>query len=167
LRRQLDAGHLTVKSAERLARREDQEQAGVAAILAGVRLSASLQREVLDLAEDLASMSGGSPAAVLGDSEIAACARDSGLSPFQRGEKIHALLYRKRNPRLSGARDRFHAEKAGLNLPGAIRVSPDPYFERPRLRVEFDVDSAQAFRDAVAALDRACEAGSLDRLFQV
>jgi hypothetical protein len=65
------------------------------------------------------------------------------------------------------ARDAFLAEKSKLDLPGSVRLSPDPFFERPRLRVEFDVNSAQAFRETVAALDRACSAASLERLFQI
>ncbi|MGA2260844.1 MAG: hypothetical protein ABSH28_05350 [Acidobacteriota bacterium] len=71
------------------------------------------------------------------------------------------------NPRLSMARDAFLAEKSKLDLPGSVRLSPDPFFERPRLRVEFDMNSARAFRKTVAALDCARGAASLDRLFQI
>ncbi|MBZ5496518.1 MAG: hypothetical protein LAP85_08945 [Acidobacteriia bacterium] len=167
LRILLNAGHLTLSSAERLAGAAPETQAGLASILGKIRLSASLQRETLDLVEDLTAIGRTTPAEVLSQPEILAAASDARISAFQRGEKIHGLLYRQRNPRISQAIERFHSEKAGLNLPGTVRLSPDPFFESPRLRVEFDVASAQAFRETVAALERACRTTSLDRLFEI
>jgi ParB-like chromosome segregation protein Spo0J len=167
LRRLVKEGHLTLASAERLSREAPDAQARVAPVWSSIRLTASLQRELLDLAEDLAAISGATPSGVLADPEILSITRDAGLSGYQKGQKIHDLLYRRRNPRLSMARDAFLAEKSRLNLPGSVRLSPDPFFERPRLRVEFDVNSARAFRETVAALDLACRAPSLDRLFQI
>jgi hypothetical protein len=167
LRRLLDAGHLTLSSAERLAQAAPEVQAGVADVLAGIRLSASLQREVLELAEDLAAVSGATLVEVLNEAEILEIAGDARLSAFQKGEKIHGYLYRRRNPRVSTARETFLAEKKRLNLPGTVRLSPDPFFESPRLRVEFDVASAEAFRETVEALGRVSRAASLDRLFRI
>ena len=67
--------------------------------------------------------------------------------------------------RLSAARDAFLTEKEKLQLPGTVRLSPDAFFETPRIRVEFEVSSPQAFRDAVAALSRSSRESALDRLF--
>jgi len=167
LRRLVNEGHLTLASAERLSREAPDAQARAAPVWSSIRLTASLQRELLDLAEDLAAISGTTPSEILADPEILPITRDAGLSGYQKGQKIYELLYRRRNPRLSVARDAFLAEKSKLDLPGSVRLSPDPFFERPRLRVEFDVNSAQAFRETVAALDRACSAASLERLFQI
>jgi hypothetical protein len=167
LRRLLDAGHLTLSSAERLAQAGHEVQAGVAPVLAAVRLSASLQREVLELAEDLAAISGGTLVDVMNQAEILEIAGDARLSAFQKGERIHSYLHRRRNPRISEVREAFLAERRRLNLPGTVRLSPDAFFESPRLRVEFDVASAEAFRETVEALGRACRADSLDRLFRI
>jgi hypothetical protein len=167
LRRLVNAGHLTLASAERLARTTPEDQAGSARLLSKIRLSASLQREVLDLADDLAALTRSKLGEILNQPGILALADDARLSPFQKGEQIHAFLYRRRNPRISQVRETFRAEKAGLNLPGTVRLSPDPFFESPRLRVEFDVDSAQAFRETVGALERAGRTAALDRLFGI
>jgi len=167
LRRLVIEGHLTLASAERLSREAPDAQARAAPIWSNIRLTASLQRELLDLVEDLSAISGTTPSEVLSDPEILAITREAGLSGYQKGQKIYDLLYRRRNPRLSVARDAFLAIKSELDLPGCVRLSPDPFFERPRLRVEFDVDSARAFREIVAALDRASGAAALDRLFQI
>jgi ParB-like chromosome segregation protein Spo0J len=167
LRSLLNAGDLALSSAGRLAEATPEVQAGVAPVLAAVRLSANLQRKVLELAEDLAAISGGTLVEVLNEAEILEIAGDTCLSAFQKGEKIHACLYRRRNPRVSKARETFLAEKKKLSLPGTVRLSPDPFFESPRLRVEFDVASAEAFRETVEVLGRTCRAASLERLFQI
>ncbi len=166
LRTLLAAGHLTLSSAERLARAAPEIQAGVAPVLHKIRLSASLQREVLELAEDLAAISQGTLVDVFGAREIRAVADDATISPFQKGEKIHGLLFQLRNPRLSRTREAFQAERSKLTLPGNVHLTPDSFFESPRLRVEFDAASAQAFREAVQALELACRGDSLERLFQ-
>lgn len=167
LRRMLHAGHLTLATVDRLGQVSLEAQGEIAALLSGIRLSASLQREVLDMVEDLAAISMSDVAKVLCRPEMAAIANDRVLSPFQKGERLHAELYRRRNPRVTQARESFLLDKAELNLPGDIRLSPDPFFETPRLHVDFTAGSAQAFRRAVESLDRACQSSSLDRLFEV
>jgi hypothetical protein len=167
LRRLLGLGHLTLASAERLARAAPEIQSAMVPLWGKIRLSASLQREVLDLSEDLAAVSETNLAEVLSQPEVQKVAEDPCLSPFQRGERIHRFLYGWRNPRISRVRERFQAEKAALDLPGTIRMSADPFFESPRLRVEFDVASARDFREAVEALGRASRKPALDRLFEV
>jgi ParB-like chromosome segregation protein Spo0J len=167
LRSQLNAGQLTLSSAERLAQAAPEIQAGAARTLGKVRLSASLQREVLDLAEDLAAITNTTLTDVFDQPEIQAVGDDARLSAFQKGEKIHGYLYALRNPRIAKARENFQAEKAGLALPGTVRISADPFFETPRLRVEFDVASPRAFRETIDALATACRKASLDRLFEV
>ncbi len=167
LRRLVSAGHLTPGTAERLARLPVDEQARVAPVLIGMRLTAAMQRELLDLLEDLAAISDSSPAKILADPQIGAIVADARFSAFQKGEKVYELLYGRRNPRLAAAREAFQSEKAQLSLPGSVRLAPDPFFEKPRLRVEFDVGSAQAFRETVEGLQRSCNSAALDRLFQI
>jgi hypothetical protein len=167
LRRLLSLGHITPACAERLAGQPQEIQGMIAPLWGKIRLSASLQREVLDLAEDLAAITQSTLGVVLSRPEVQTAAGDPRLSPFQRGESIHRSLYGMRNPRISKAREKFHTDKAELELPGTVRVSADPFFETPRLRVEFDVVSSQGFRETVEALGRAARNPALDRLFEV
>jgi hypothetical protein len=167
LRRLLNAGQISLASAERLAPAAPEIQAQISRLLGSIRLSASLQRQVLDLAEDLAAINYLTMGDFLSRPEIIAVAEDARLTPFQRGEQVYDLLYRQRYPRLTRTREQFQSERANLELPGDIRISGDPFFESPRLHVEFDVTSARAFREAVAALEVSCTKASLDRLFEV
>jgi nitroreductase len=167
LRQLLKAGHLTLSSAERLAGVPLAEQGRMASVLCRIRLSASLQREVLELCDDLAAMHHAAPAEILNGEEILSIAGDPNLSLYQRGERIRRLLARRRNPRLTSAQDAFFQEKKRLNLPGHVHLSPDPFFESPNLQVEFKVASARAFRETVEELDRAARTPDLERLFEV
>ena len=158
---------VTVSSAQRLALMAAQVQERFAAVFKSIRLSASLQRKVLDLFEELGAMAPGGVLEVMDRPEIAAVLKDPGLSPFQRGEKVHDALHRLRSPRLCRAHDRFRAKERSLGLPGNIRVAPDPFFETSRIRISFEVSSPGEFRDVSAALRQAARNPALDGLFQL
>ena len=167
LRRLLKDGHLTLSSAERLADAPLSEQEMLAPVLCKIRLSASLQREVLELCDDLAAIHRTTTAGILNGEVILSIAGDPNLSPYQKGEKIRRHLARRRNPRLTSAHDAFLAEKKRLNLPGHVQLSSDPYFESPQLEVSFKVSSARAFRETAEALERAARTPALEGLFEV
>ncbi len=160
-------GSLTIPSAERICARGPHDQLVLAGLFDKARWSTSLQRQMLDLAEELAAVAGGGMAEVFGRPEVAAVLDDVCLSPFQKGERVFEALYCRRNPRLSNARRIFLKEKNKLDLPGAVHLTPEPFFETSRLRVEFDVCSAEGFRDILSALQRAAETPAFDNLFRV
>jgi len=161
------SGKLTLSSAQCLAGMKPASQERIAPVLARLHLSASLQREVLELAEELAAISGTDPGEVLGDEGITAVVDEPRLSPSQKGERVREILRCRRNPRLSRAKDLFLAERKKLGLPGAVHITPDPFFETPRLRVEFEATSVGGFRELAAALQQASQSPVLDGLFRM
>ena len=165
LKRLFAADALTLASMERLAKLSKNEQDRFAALMTAVRLSASLQKKTLDLLEDLAGMNRADFTAPLEIEEIRKLLRDAKLSSFQKGEKLYVTLYRLRNPRVACAEADFAAQRKLLELPGAIRLAPSPYFETAELRVEFDASSPEEFRELVAALQRAADFPGLKKLF--
>jgi len=160
-------GRLTHASIETIAQMTPEMQDRIAAIMGKIRLSASLQKKVLQLLDDIAGMAGDRPGALLAGPEIAAIADDTRLSPFQRGERVYEFLYRLRNPRLSTALDRFLAHKDMLQLPSSIRMTAHPFFEEPGLHVEFDATDIGRFRFLVSALQEAAQRPELNDLFIV
>jgi hypothetical protein len=167
LRLSLSEGSLTLSSIETLARLTIKEQSSVALLMAKIRLSASLQKKVWGLLEDLSGISGAQFDAPLNSQEIQTLMGDFVLSPFQKGEKLCEILYRMRNPRLSLAKERFLAQKNLLGLPGCIRISPHPFFETNDIRVEFDISSATRFRELADKLQEASRSSDLEGLFEV
>ncbi len=167
LRRVCSTGEITASTALRVAGFPHAAQSGMASLFARARFSASLQRQLLDLLDDLAAILECGHEAALAQPEILATLDDPALTPFQRGEAVYRSLYRRRNPRLSAAEDRFQSEKSRLRLPPAVRLSADPFFEKPRLRVDFEASSAEGFREISDALQRAAQAPSFAELFRV
>ncbi len=166
LRDALREGRITVPSAERLAVMTPADQRQAAALLERIRLSASLQRQTLDLLEETAAADACAPALILQRPEIVRLCEEPHLSPFQRGEKVYQHLYRERHPRLTRAHERFALERSRLGLPGCVRLSPEPYFETARVRVEFETSSADSFRELASALAEAAANPALDALFK-
>lgn len=166
LRSALRDGQITVQTAERFAAMTQADQQQAAVLLQRIRLSASLQRQTLDLLEEIAVTDNCTPAGILQRPEILCRCQEPHLSPFQRGEEVYEYLYRVRHPRLTLARERFARERSRLGLPGSVRLYPDPYFETPRVRVEFDATSAEGFREVASALEVAARTPALDALFK-
>ncbi len=167
LRRFFNDGRLTLASVERLSGLSREEQRLFTSLLARIRLSSSRQREVLDLADELAVLRETRAAQIFSRPEIESIAADARLSPFQKGEQIYELFFRWRNPRISRAEEEFRQDTKRLGLPEAVRISPDPHFETPRLLVEFDAGSPERFREIAAALFKAAQTPVLEKLFRV
>jgi hypothetical protein len=167
LQKCLIEGRLTQSSVEVLAGKSLQVQERFAQLMNDVRLSASLQKKVLNLLEELAAISGIEFGEPIRTPEAIEIINDSGLSLFQKGEKLNELLYHMRFPRLSKAVDKFSDNKKLLGLPGSIRVSADPFFETGDLRVEFSASSPERFRELVDALHSASRNPVLEELFDV
>jgi len=158
---------ITVPTAARLAVMPASVQERFGAMFKDVRLSASFQRKVLDLLEELGATASGGVLEVMDHPDVSAACKDPALSAFQRGERVHDLLYRLRSPRLSRAHERFRANEQSLGLSGKVCIVPDPFFETSRIRVNFEVSSPGELRDVASALNRAAQDPTADRLFQV
>ena len=165
LRRLFTEETLTLASMERLSKLSENEQECFAELMTFVRFSASLQKKTLDLLDDLAGMNQAPFTAPLGIPAIRECLVDVKLSSFQKGEQLYGALYRLRNPRLARAEADFASRRKRLELPGAIRVLPPPYFETAALRFEFEAANPEKFREFAAALQKAADSPELEKLF--
>jgi len=167
LRRLVQEGRIAVRTAERLAGYTAAVQEKMSSVLGRIRLSASLQRQFLDAVEELAQMQDARLIQELEAPEVLAVLDEPERSPFQKGERIMDVLGRRLYPRLSAARARFEADREEMGFPSGVRLTPDPFFETSRLRVEFEVSSAAHLRAVAAELHRASLETGLERLFKI
>jgi ParB-like chromosome segregation protein Spo0J len=158
-------GRMTLSSLEAIAQWQRNAQNRMAALMSRIRLSASLQRKLFDVMEDLDGMAGAHSGAALENPEIDAIVEEAQLSPFQKGEKVYEFLYRKRNPNLTRATEKFLNQKKALDLPGSIKISTDPFFENPGMRIEFEAADIDRFRRLAAALHAAAQSVAMEDLF--
>ena len=127
---------LTLSSVDRIASMPYPVQNRISVLMGRIRLSASLQRKVLDILEELSVVSGETMDAPLENPAVKSFLDDSGLTPSQKGEKLYEILYKRKYPELSKALDRFQAGKKALALPGSIQITPHPFFENEDLQIE-------------------------------
>ena len=167
LRRLLAEGALTFSSTLRLARLSPAEQDRFAAMMDPIRLSASSQKKMLELLDDIAGMNGTTFTEPLYLPEVRELMQDEKLTPFQKGEKLYGVLYRLRYPRLTKALERFDAQRLRLKLPGEIRLSPHPYFETADIRMEFSVAALGRFREFADELQKAAHSPEAEELFRI
>jgi hypothetical protein len=167
LRQCLSENRLTLSSLETLAPMHEQVQSRISALMDKIRLSASLQKKLFDILKDLAVIGGSQPGTDLENPDALSVIDDARLSPFQKGEKLYELVYRRRNPRLSRAEEQFRDKKKLLHLPGSIKVAADPFFENPGIHVEFEARNAQHFREMAAALQKAAQTEAIEEIFKI
>ncbi len=167
LRNCLRDGRLTQSSIEAIAEMPYPAQDSIANLMGKARLSASLQKKLLGLLDDLAGTTGDPLSAPLDGPEVSETLNDPRLSPFQRGEKVFEILYRLQYPRVSAALGRFDARKKLLCLPGSIRITAHPFFEQPGLHVEFDASDLERFRSLASALREAAQLPEAEELFHI
>ncbi len=167
LRKCLADGRLTTASVEAMAQMSGEFQQSIASLMDRIRLSASMQKKVLDVLADLAAIEGAAAGRALDDPEVLAIVHSGGLSPFQKGEKLFEFLYRRRNPRLAQAARQFFELSKSLGLPGSVKITADPFFENPGVRVEFHAPNVERFREFAAALEKAAHTEAAEGLFQI
>lgn len=167
LRRCLIEDRLTLSSLESLAGLPAKIQESIASLMDRIRLSASLQKKLLGLLDELAARTGEPYDAPLTGPHVLLILEDAGLSSFQKGERIYDELYCLANPRLSQAVELFQARKNSLNLPGAIQINAHPYFENPGLRIDFEASDINRLRQLTAALRDAAQSPAAEELFKL
>jgi hypothetical protein len=160
-------GRLTHASVETVAAMPYQVRNSIASLMERIRLSSSLQKKLLNLLGELAASSANELDGPLKNEKVSEITQDSRLSPFQKGERIYELLYCLRNPRLSQALSQFLVRKKQLGLPGTIRVSAQPFFEEPGIRIEFEARDIEHFRSLVGALQETSQKTECEDLFAV
>ncbi|MBN1567514.1 MAG: ParB N-terminal domain-containing protein [Acidobacteria bacterium] len=167
LRRTLIDDRLTLTSLEFLSELPADIQGCMASLMDKIRLSASSQKKLLSLLDELAARTGNSFDAPLKESQISRILEDAGLSSFQKGEKVYDFLYRLVYPRLSHTADLFLERKKQLRIPGVIQIRAHPFFEDPGLRVEFEASDIHRFRQLTAALQDAALSPEAEELFNL
>ena len=150
LRETLNDGRITLASAERLSRAPLSFQNQMSEVLERVRWSASLQRETLDLVEELAAIAGSDPGAILAGKRISGIvARCDSFAVSEEGNGFTDSFTGGEIRDSAGRRnDSWRTEKELRELPPHYpRCRLTPLFRVARLRVEFSARSTPGFHE--------------------
>jgi len=119
----------------------------------GAGLSFQTQREFLEWLTELSYTERLPVAQILGRQDIRSIVHNTRLNWPQRIEKIRNILYERRYPRLSAARELWKKNAAAANpSPSSIQFIPSPFFEKNKLEVRCTLTDPAAARDIFTRL---------------
>ncbi len=124
---------ISEKTAYALAGMEEEDRTLLVMLFYKLRCSASLQKEILESIEDIARIQDCRPGDVVRDSIIQGVMADDRLTPYEKTERLRAILREKLFPRLV-KRENFFKEVL-KKLPPSVNLMPPKNFEGEEWRL--------------------------------
>jgi ParB-like chromosome segregation protein Spo0J len=131
-------GRVCETVAARLAHLEEDERKALFGLLSQVHLSASKQEEIVSHCLDISLREGCGCGELVQDREIQEIIAEDKLPLSQKGDRIRALLRKKRFPRLSRHEENFLQQRKKMHLPAGVQLLPPPFFEGGKFRLEIE-----------------------------
>ena len=160
-------GLFTLSTAMALAEMSQPNQLAVAKFFTTIGPSASLQREMLVLIQEIATRDGMTIGELLRAPEITGVVFDLDIDRNQRAKAVRQVLQRKRFPRLSTDLERYHLAKTALDLGDKVQISHPPDFEGDIYTMSIRFKNRADMREALSRIAAALEQDSFDGLFMV
>jgi ParB family chromosome partitioning protein len=134
------------------------------ALLCELRCSASIQLEIIERISEVAVGQGRTRADVLGAPKLQAILQDPNRNHRQKTQALRELLQQWRFPRLAARQQRFAADLAKAQLPGAIHLQPPPAFEGNLWQVQIQFSSSAELQNRAAFVGKFAASPELVRL---
>ncbi len=148
-------GHgLSLTNVMLLAKFSKEDRQLICRSLSHLRIGENVLREMLTFLREIAHRDGIRIADLLSNPRIQVPLSDHRLSGPQKIQAIRRFLREKRYPRLSELEERFSASKKGMNLPPQIKITPPPFFEGDRFKIEFSFGSLEEYEKNLATLQK-------------
>jgi ParB-like chromosome segregation protein Spo0J len=156
---------LTVEAALLLLEFDAQSQVPLLHFILGLRLSASRQRELMELIFEICRRESMNPLEIISQEAVAGINNREELSQPQKSFLICQWLRKKRYPRMSEAESSFAAWLRGLHLESNISIQPPPYFEGKARSIRFTVASYEEMGKVLETLFNLYRDGKFKPLF--
>lgn len=121
---------------------------------AGLKLSLNGKRELTELVTDIAERDGLNFEQVLLSPEILALISNQKLNGPQKLAKIKEVLFGKRYPIYAKAKALFNKQLKDLKLSPKIKVTPTPFFEGKKVKVEFAYENLVELQEILSSLKK-------------
>ncbi len=129
-----------------------EEQVSIRRLLSPLRLSENVMKEILTSLFEISRRDGIGVEALLSSREIQGISSDESLSGPEKNQAVRSVLRKKRYPEFSGLDERFDACKNEMRLPPHVSLTPPPFFEGNRFRVEFSFKNIHEFKTSLKTL---------------
>jgi hypothetical protein len=124
----------------------------VLSLTSPLKLGENRLRETLTLLEEISRRNQCEGKDIVQRPEIQTILSQKELTPSQKTERIKKVLTGLRYPKLNQLEKAFEAKRKNLNLPSNISLHHPPFFERKRLRIEFQFETTEEYRSILSAL---------------
>jgi ParB-like chromosome segregation protein Spo0J len=122
-------GIIKEETAKMLLSQSADDRLALTEIMLSLQPSASYQKKMVNICEELTGRENQTIAEILGDGEIKEIINHKNANPPQKMKNLMHYLSRKQMPRSSQAEDEFKRFSASMDLPENVTVDHTPYFE--------------------------------------
>ena len=145
-------GNLAEAVAIKLAHCNQEDRLSFFELFSQIHLSASKQEEIFASCLDIAVRNGISCKAVVRDEAIQEIVALDKLTVSQKGDRIRAVLKKRRSPHLSQSEEKFLHLSKKLHLPEGVQLSPPPFFEGGSFRLQIEFDRVENLQNKIERL---------------
>jgi ParB-like chromosome segregation protein Spo0J len=159
-------GSMCETVAARLASLQEEERKALFGLFSQVHASASKQEEIVSSCLDISLRDETTCSKIVRGRDIQQILAADKHSLSQKGDRVRALLRRRRFPRMCEYEERFLQQRGKLRLPKGVQLLPPPSFEGGRFRVEIEFDSVTDLQDKAGAVKSIAESGLLQDMVE-
>lgn len=120
----------------------------------GLRPGVNLTNEFKELLNDISKRDGISPEEIIAGSKIGGLITDERVSGPDRLKHIKQALLEMRFPELTKAEQRFKENIRSLKLNPKVKITPVPFFEDNKLKVEFSYRDLSELEQIIQSLEK-------------
>jgi ParB/RepB/Spo0J family partition protein len=154
-------GRICESVAAKLALFPEEDRKALFGLFSRVHVSASKQEEIVSYCMDISLRDGIVCSEIVRDREIQDIIDADKQTLSQKGDRVRALLRRRRFPVLSGHEEKFLQQRKKLRLPGGVQLLPPPFFEGGRFRIEIEFNRTADLREKAEAVMNMADSGPL------
>ena len=162
----LAGGNLHERTGFALSTLEGEDRLALFQLFEEFPFSASVQEELLEAVTEIARREGITPAEIIRGEDVEKQRAASRRPLRQKAQEIRKYLQARRMPRLTARRERFSRDVRELGLPSGARLSPPPYFEGSKWRLEFTFRSSDELAVGLRRVAELAEEPSFQRLME-
>ena len=139
----------------------------LADLFGALQLSLSKQREVMNMAKEVAARDEVSVAEVIGEAAIKALFKDEDLDRSQKSQQLRLALRKRRFPSMVEADRRYMGLVKSLPLGKYWRLTPPRYFESQTFEIKGVIGNLKELEKAKSQLEKLICAPEMEQIFSI
>ncbi len=155
---------MSLETAQMLNNLSQDEQSALFSLFQELKIGKNRQKEILRLLNEIKHITDREPLEILHSDKVQDIIKNEKLTPPVKVERLVTFLKKLRYPRYSKTEEKFLSLKKELKLPPTIRLSPPPFFEGRKFRLEFTFSSQKEFNHILTTLMKIKEKNELKPL---